>query len=101
MMLVWLVVAVRNHDSSDNSIPALHTFHTSDVIQRLVQVRLLELEVLQDQTGTGSKLKSRGTWVMFLLNIKLPGLIRQYWRESFKIEFDQLTLSQWVHDKNI
>ena len=57
-------VETDSDSDSDNSTPDVHTLHTSDVIQKWVDARLHELEMSQDQTGTGvaSKLKSkRGT----------------------------------------
>ena len=102
------IVESSSDSDSDSSIPDLHTLRTSDVIQRRVDARLRELEVLQDQTGmvANSKLKSkRGGPVDVYVKHKvawpheaiLGGVNRS------RLNYDQLTLSQWVQGfcKNI
>ena len=102
------IVESSSDSDSDSSIPDLHTLRTSDVIQRRVDARLRQLEVLQDQTGTvaNSKLKSkRGGPVDVYVKHKVacPHEAILGGVNHSRLNYDQLTLSQWVQGfcKNI
>ena len=96
-----IMVQSDSDSDSDNSIPDLHVLRSSQIIQKKVDARLRELEVLNESSGTslGSKLKSkRGGPIDVYVKHKvawpheaiLGGATRA------RLTYNQLTLSQWV-----
>ena len=103
-----LIVQSDSESDSDSSIPELHVLRSSEIIQRKVDARLRELEVINETSGmpSGAKLKSkRGGSVDVYVKHKVA------WpREAIlggtnrsRVTYDQLNLSQWVQGfcKNI
>ena len=103
-----LIVQSNNESDSDSSIPELHVLRSSEIIQRKVDARLRELEVINETSGmpSGAKLKSkRGGPVDVYVKHKVawPHEAILGGTNHSRVTYDQLTLSQWVQGfcKNI
>ena len=103
-----VVVKSDSESDSDSSIPDLHVLRNSEIIQRKVDARLRELEVINETSGMhlSTKLKSkRGGPVDVYVKHKVawPHEAILGGTNRSRVTYDQLTLSQWVQGfcKNI
>ena len=103
-----IIVQSDIDSDSDSSIPDLHVLRSSEIIQKNVDARLHELEVIHETSGMplSTKLKSkRGGPVDVYVKHKVawPHEAILGGANRSRVTYDQLTLSQWVQGfcKNI